>query len=198
MDPDDEPAVETIEPNQRFAILAVARSIPAAAPPLAQIAPRVKADLAARRASERARAVATAIVAKINAGVPPAQAFAQAQVALPATKTVTATRRDIAQEGAQVPPPVAMMFSLPRGKARILAAPDGKGWFVVYLEKLVPGDATKEPGLTEAVKGQFAQILGDEYAQQFVRAIRSTVKVSRDEDKVRSLKAEMSGAATAQ
>ncbi|MEA3065051.1 MAG: peptidyl-prolyl cis-trans isomerase [Sphingomonadales bacterium] len=198
MEPGEEPAVETVQENQLYALLAVTRSIPAAAPPLAQIRDRVKADLIVRRASERARAVATAIIARINAGTPPAQAFAQAGVKLPAVQTLTATRRDIARQNAQVPPPMAMMFSLPRGKARILPAPDGRGWFVVYLDRIVPGDARKEPGLAEAVRGQFAQILGDEYAQQFTRAIRAELKVKRNDEAVRKLKADLLGTAPAQ
>jgi peptidyl-prolyl cis-trans isomerase D len=193
MEPGEEPAVETVQENQLYALLAVTRSIPAAAPPLAQIRDRVKADLIVRRASERARAVATAIIARINAGTPPAQAFAQAGVKLPAVQTLTATRREIARENAQVPPPMAMMFSLPRGKARILAAPDGRGWFVVYLEKIVPGDARKEPGLIEAVRSQFGQILGDEYARQFTGAIRAGLDVRNNQEAVRKVQAEMLG-----
>lgn len=191
VEPGDDPAVETVQENQRYALVAVARAIPAAAPPLAQIRDRVKADLIVRRASERARAVATAIVAKINAGTAPAQAFAQAGVKLPPVQPLTATRRDIARQNAQVPPPMAMMFSLPRGKARLLPAPDGRGWFVVYLERIVPGDARKEPGLAEAVRGQFAQILGDEYAQQFTSAIRSSLTVKRNDEAVRKLRSEL-------
>ncbi|HEX8261275.1 MAG TPA: peptidyl-prolyl cis-trans isomerase [Allosphingosinicella sp.] len=198
MEPGEDPAVETIQENQRYALLAVSRSIPAAAPPLAQIRDRVKADLLVRRASERARAVATAIVARINAGTPPSQAFAQAPVKLPAVQTLTASRRDIARQNAQVPPPLAMMFSLPRGKARILPAPDGRGWFIVYLDRIVPGDARKEPGLAEAVRGQFAQILGDEYARQFTRAIRAGLKIKRNDGAVRALRADLSGTGTAQ
>ncbi len=191
VEPGDDPAVETIQENQRYALVAVARAIPAAAPPLARIRDRVKADLIARRASERARAVATAIVAKINAGTAPAQAFALAGVKLPPVQTLTATRRDIARQNAQVPPPMAMMFSLPRGKARLLPAPDGRGWFVVYLERIVPGDARKEPGLIEAVRGQFAQILGDEYARQFTSAIRSSLEIKRNDEAVRKLRSEL-------
>lgn len=198
MEPGEDPAVETVQENQRYALIAVTRSIPAAAPPLARIRDRVKADLIARRASERARAVASAIVARINAGTAPAQAFAQAPVRLPAVQTLTATRRDIARQNAQVPPPMAMMFSLPRGKARLLPAPDGRGWFVVYLERVVPGDARREPGLIEAVRGQFAQIIGDEYAQQFTAAVRAGLKVKRNDDAIRQLKAELSGAAPGQ
>lgn len=194
VEPGDDPAVETVQENQRYALVAVARAVPAAAPPLARIRDRVKADLIARRASERARAVATAIVAKINAGTAPAQAFASAGVKLPPVQTLTATRRDIARQNAQVPPPMAMMFSLPRGKARLLPAPDGRGWFVVYLERIVPGDARKEPGLAEAVRGQFAQILGDEYARQFTGAIRSSLKVKRNDEAVRKLRTELTAA----
>ncbi|MEA3052800.1 MAG: peptidyl-prolyl cis-trans isomerase [Sphingomonadales bacterium] len=193
MEAGEDPAVETIQENQRYALIAVTRTIPAAAPPLARIRDRVKTDLVVRRASERARAVASAIVARINAGTAPASAFAQAQVKLPAVQTLTATRREIARENAQVPPPMAMMFSLPRGKARILAAPDGRGWFVVYLEKIVPGDARKEPGLIEAVRSQFGQILGDEYARQFTGAIRAGLDVRNNQEAVRKVQAEMLG-----
>jgi peptidyl-prolyl cis-trans isomerase D len=198
MEPGEDPAVETVKENERYALLAVTRSIPAAVPPLAQIRDRVKADLMVRRASERARAIATAIVARINAGTPPAMAFAQAEVRLPAVQTLTASRRDIARQNAQVPPPMAMMFSLPRGKARLLPAPGGRGWFVVYLDKIVPGDAGKEPGLAQAVRNQFAQIIGDEYARQFTAAIRVGLKAKRNDSAVRKLKAELVGATPAQ
>ena len=197
LEPDEDPAVETIQENQRYALVAVARTLPAAAPALAAIRDRVKSDLIVRRASERARAVASSIVARINAGTPPAQAFAQAQMKLPPVQTLTATRREIARANAQVPPPMAMMFSLPRGKARILAAPDGRGWFVVYLDRIVPGDASKEPGLIQAVRTQFGAIIGEEYARQFTGAIRAGLDIERNEDALRKLKTELSGPGSA-
>jgi peptidyl-prolyl cis-trans isomerase D len=193
LEPGEDPGVETIQENQRYAVVAVARAIPAAAPPLARIRDQVKADVVLRRASERARAVASAIVARINGGMAPAQAFAQAQVRLPAVQTLTASRREIARPNAQVPPPMAMMFSLPRGKARILPAPDGRGWFVVYLDRIVPGDAGKEPGLAQAVRTQFGGILGEEYAAQFTNAVRSELKIERNDDAVRQLRSDMLG-----
>jgi peptidyl-prolyl cis-trans isomerase D len=197
-EPGEDPAIEAIQENQRYALVAVTKAVPATVPPLASIRDRVKADVIVRRASERARAVASAIVARINAGTPPAQAFAQAQVKLPPVQTLTATRREIAQANAQVPPPMAMMFSLPRGKARLLPAPDGRGWFVVYLDKIVPGDASKMPPLVQAVRRQFGEILGDEYARQFTAAIREDLKIERNEDAVRKLKADLAGPGAAQ
>ena len=66
----DDPYVEQVTPNQRFALVALTQIIPAAAPPLPQIVDRVKADLVAKRQLDRARSVAAALVAKINAGTP--------------------------------------------------------------------------------------------------------------------------------
>jgi peptidyl-prolyl cis-trans isomerase D len=197
MEPNEDPSVETVVPNQRFALVYVSRVVPAAPPPLAQIRDRVTADLIAQRASERARAVAQSIVSKINAGVPAAEAFAQAQVKLPPLQTLSATRKDIARQGQQVAPAMAMLFSLPKGKARLLPAADGRGWFIVDLQTIVPGDASKEPGITQAVRGQFAQILGDEYAQQFMGAIRSTVKIRQNGEAVARLKRELAGGGAA-
>ena len=197
LEPGEDPAVETIQENQRYALVAVTRTIPSAAPPLAAIRDRVKADLVVRRASERARAVASSIVARINAGTPPAQAFAQAQVKLPPVQTLTATRREIARANAQVPPPMAMMFSLPRGKARLLPAPDGRGWFIVYLDKIVPGDASKDPGLIRAVRTQFGAIIGEEYARQFTGAIRAGLTIKRNDEAMRKLKSDLAGPGSA-
>ncbi|HEY0148735.1 MAG TPA: SurA N-terminal domain-containing protein [Allosphingosinicella sp.] len=193
-----EPVVETIAPNERYALVSVSNVVPAAAPPLAQIRDRVKNDLAARNASQRARAVAASIVSKINAGTPVAQAFAEAQVRLPAVQPINAVRRDIARQGAQVPPPLAMLFSMPRGKAKLMPAPNGAGWFVVFLDKIVPGNAGGTPELVDAVKGQFAQVMGDEYAQQFTAAMRARAKVKRNEDAMKQLRTDLLGGGTTQ
>ena len=195
LEPGDEPVIETIAENERFALLSVGSVTQAAAPPLAQIAPRVKADLIGRRASERARAVAASIAAKINSGTPPAEAFREAEVELPAPQPVKAVRREIAREGGQVPPPLRMLFSLPKGKARLVPAPNGQGWFVVALQEVVPGDASKEPAIAEALRGEFANILGNEYGEQFTAAVRAEAEVKRNEDALQKLKSELTGGA---
>ena len=191
MSVDDDPVVEAIVPNQRFALFAVTRIIPAAPPPLQQIGQIVKADLVKQRAFERARAVATALVAKINGGVPARQAFAEADVKLPAPQAVKARRIDIARPNQPVPPPLAMMFSLPRGKARLLAAPQGAGWFVVHLEQTVAGNAATAPQLIQATRSQFQRIVGEEYAAQFSQAVEKSLNVKRNDDAIRAAKQEL-------
>ncbi len=127
MAPDDDAEVQALVPNQRFAVFEIAKVEPAAPPPLAQIAAQVKADFVRQRALDRARAVATALVAKINRGVAPAVAFAEAGVPLPKPEEVSLRRLDIAQQGQQgVPPPLALLFSLPVNRAQLIPAPQGR------------------------------------------------------------------------
>jgi peptidyl-prolyl cis-trans isomerase D len=190
MSPDEDPVVETLAPN-RFAVVALARVVAAAPPPLAQIAQQVRTDLVQQRANERARAIADAIVAKINGGMPAAQAFAGAVVRLPAPERVSRRRIDIAQPGQPVPPALTMLFSLPEGKARVLPAPNGQGWFVVHLAEATPGNAAAEPGLIQATRTQFERIMGEEYAAQFSRAIEAQLKVERDEEAIARTKRQL-------
>jgi peptidyl-prolyl cis-trans isomerase D len=190
MSPDEDPVVETLAPN-RYAIVALARVVPAAPPALAQIAEQVRRDLVQQRANERARVIANGIVAKINGGMPAAQAFAGAGVRLPAPEPVSRRRVDIAQPGQQVPPPLAMMFSLPEGKARVLQAPNGGGWFVVHLEEAMPGDAAGQQGLIQATRTQFERIMGEEYAAQFNRAVQAQLEIERDEEAIARTKRQL-------
>jgi len=192
MTEDDEPVVETLGKGESFAMVAPARIIPAAPPPLAQIQDRVRADLIARRAADRARAVAAAIAAKINGGMAPAQAFAQAGVRLPPIQPINARRIQIAQ-GNQVPPPLAMMFSMKTGTAKVLQAPQGSGWFVVHLAKREAGDARSQPQLVQATQAQLGQLVGNEYVEQFIKAVEKDQKVKRDEGAVRRARQQLLG-----
>ena len=192
MGADEDPVVETLSP-ERFAILAVGNVTAAAPPPLGQILARVKADLVAQRASDRAKAIATGIADKINRGMPAAQAFQQSGIALPPVQRVTARRIDIARANQAVPPPLAMLFSLPKGKARIIQAPNGQGWTVVHLESNVVGDASKAPELIQATRSQFEAILGEEYADQFAGAVQKASTIKRDDGAIKALKASLLG-----
>jgi peptidyl-prolyl cis-trans isomerase D len=198
MSPEEDPVVEAVGPGQ-FAVMQVGRVVPAAPPALTQIRDRVRADLVRDRASARARTVAQGIADKINRGMAPAQAFATAGVRLDPVQRISARRIDIARPGQQVPPPLVMLFSLPKGRSRILAAPNGAGWFVVHTEATVPGNAAGQPQLIQATRTQFERILGDEYAAQFTRAVVSRSEVERNDGKIASLKQQLqSGAAPAQ
>jgi peptidyl-prolyl cis-trans isomerase D len=187
------PQIAPVLPNQKYALVSVSQVIAAAPPPYAKVQPQVKADVVAQRAADRAKAVAQSIVSKINAGVAPAEAFRQANVALPPLQPVTAVRRDIAKPGQPPSPPLQVLFSLPRGKAKMIPAPQNRGWLIVYVDTIVPGDAAKGPEEVEKARGELTAGLGDEYAQQLVGAIRASLKIRRNETALAKLKGELAG-----
>lgn len=194
MTEDDDPLIETIVENQRFAIVQVARVIPAAPPPLARIRERVRTDLITRRALDRARAVAASIVAKIDAGTAPAAAFAQADVPLPAPGPLSAVRGDtMARQGARVEPEKSTLFNLAPGKARLIADPKGGGWLVVHLASIKRGDARTAPEVVSGLRNEFAQVMGDEYERQFTEAIKTGMDVERNQKAVADLRKQLGG-----
>ena len=69
---------------------------------------------------------------------------------------------------------------------------------LLYLDRIVPGDASKDPGLIQAVRSQFGQIISDEYAQQFSASVRGQVKVKRNDQALAKLKSELMANAAAQ
>ena len=198
VDPEDpEPTVETLTPNERYALVAVARVLPAAVPPLAQIRDRVRADVIQQQAAQRARALADRIVAAINRGTPPARAFAEAGVRLPAPQAVDQKRIDLIRRGQDVPAPLAALFSLPQGRARAVPAPNGV--YVVTVTQRIPGQAScpggRPPVGTQpsegcqavlGARGDLQAQMGMEMAEQLARAARNTIEVTRNEDAIRA------------
>ena len=184
IDPEEpEPLVEQIQANQLFALVGIERVIPAAPPPLAQVQNQVRDALVNERALARARTVADQIAAAINRGTPPAQAFAQAQVRLPAPEQVNLQRLEL-NRAQQVPPPLLTLFALPQGRARVIPAPNNAGWFVVHHQERTAGDASRDPIAIREMGRGLGQTAAEEMAQQFARAIQQSVGAERDEEAI--------------
>lgn len=189
---DPEPVVETLEGENRLALIGVERVIPAAPPPLAQIQNEVRAALVQERALARARQIAQGIVDRINGGTAPAAAFA-GQAGVPAPQAINMQRLEISQGGQQVPPPLLALFSLPEGRARIVAAPNGAGWFVVHHATRTPGNAAERPELIATTRAEFSGSAAEEAAQQFARAVETRSRVERDADAIARMRARLTG-----
>lgn len=193
MDPDDlEPVVEALGP-ERFALVGVERVIPAAPPPLAQIRDEVRQALLLQRGHQRARALAVQIVNRINGGTAPAAAFAAAQPRPPAPETVNLRRFEMMRAGEEAPPPLLALFSLPEGRARLVEAPNGAGWFVVHHAERTPGDASTDPRAIASVRSELGGATPDELSQQFFRAVELAVGVRRNEQAIREARQRLGG-----
>jgi peptidyl-prolyl cis-trans isomerase D len=185
---DDEPVIETLPNDAGYVLVAPSRIIPAAPAPLASIRDTVAKDWIAKQAADRARAVAAQIAKAANGKTTLAAAMQQAKVALPPAQTVAARRIQLSQLGGQVPPPLAMLFTLGQSRARMVADPKGRGFFVVKVNKIVPGNAMNQPSMIAEVQKEFSGALSQEYAQQFMSAMRKQVGVKRYEDAIGAAK----------
>jgi peptidyl-prolyl cis-trans isomerase D len=187
---DDEPVVEALTNTEGYVLVAPSRIVPAAPAPLASIRERVAEDWINQQASQRARAVATAIAAKAARGVPLAKAVAEAGVALPPIRPVATRRLDL---GADVPAPVRMLFSLGAGKSRLVADPQQRGYSLVKVNKVVPGNALNQPALIGRLQNEFQDAVAEEYAKQFLSAVRASVGTRRNEKAIAATKARITG-----
>lgn len=176
-----------------FAVVALGRVVAAAPRPLAQIRAQVAADVTADRARAAARKLATDILAQVNKGTPLAQAMAASGRALPPVQPASATRAQLAQQQANAQPALALMFSMAKGNAKLLEAPDNAGWLIVKLDTVVPGNAAGTPAAVAGARGSIAQLVGREYAEQFVRAVRNAVGVKTDAAALAAVRADLTG-----
>jgi peptidyl-prolyl cis-trans isomerase D len=189
----DEPVVETLAGDAGYALVGVEGIIAAAPAPLASIRDQVAADWRAKQARDRARTVASAIAAKVARGMPMAAAVSAAGVALPAPEKVARRRIELTQFSGNVPPAMGMMFSLAQGRSRMIADPEGRGFIVVQVTKIVPGNASLQPSLISRTQSEFQQAASNEYAEQMNRAIQVELGVKRDEAAIAAARKRITG-----
>ena len=192
-EPEDDPAVATLAGEAGYVLWKLDRKVPAAPKPLAELRPMVIADVQIDKGSKAAKVAADKIVAAVNGGTPFEAAIKAVGVSLPAVQPAGARRLDIAQAQGKVPPPLAMMFAMPEKRARALQVDGKQGWYVVYLDKIVAGDARTAPGLIQATQQQLSGAVGDEYVQQFANAIRAQVGAKKNDAGLARLKATLTG-----
>jgi len=189
----DEPTVQELD-QDNFAVLEVTDVVEPTPVPLAQIRPAVAADWLRAQRQQRAKALAEAIVAEVGKGTPLAQALAKR--GLPAPQPFDGRRIEIAQSG-RVPPPLALLFTLPAGAVRSLEGPDNLGYFVVKLDEVTPGDPSTNPQVVQATLSEIGQNVGEELLAQFARAVEEEIGIERNARAIRDLRARYLGQARA-
>jgi peptidyl-prolyl cis-trans isomerase D len=187
----DQPVVETLANEAGYAMVVPARIVSAAPAPLASIRDKVVQDWINDQASQRAKQLADAIAAKA-AKAPVADAAKGANVPV-RIEPVKARRIQLGQFQGKVPPPLMVLFSLNQGKVRTVAGGEGEGFYVVKLNKIIPGNAIAAPGLVTQTRNQMQETLAQEYGQQFMNAMRSVVGVTRNEKAIAATKARITG-----
>jgi peptidyl-prolyl cis-trans isomerase D len=186
--PNDPPEVVPLPNDQGYALVSPGEVVASAPAPLASIRARVATDWIDAQAAQRAKAAGEAIVGKTARGVPLSDAMKQAGVPLPPVAPLAARRIQIATAQGQVPPPIRLLFTLAQGKSRMIADPQGRAFFIVKVNKIVPGNAMFQPNLIGQMQNELRDPLSSDYAEEFVAALRDLMKVKRNEAAIQTLK----------
>ncbi len=173
-------------------MVAPARIVAAAPAPLASIRDRVSADWVERSGVEARPAARAGHRDQGGRGSPLAEAAKGTPVPV-RVEAVGARRIQLSQFKGNVPAPIAMLFSLGEGKARMVAGPQGEGFYIVKVNRIIPGNALNQPSLIVQTQQQMQDALSQEYGAQFLNAMRQTVGVKRNEKAIAATKARISG-----
>lgn len=193
VDPEDDPQIVATGAGGAFAIVALDRVVPAAAPPLAELAPTIARDFTIDRARKAARVIAADVVRKVNGGTPLAEALRATKLTLPPIEPAKASRAQLqaAQQGA--PPPLTLMFNMAPRTAKLLEAPNSAGWLIVYLDSIERTDPSGRPQVVQAQQADLGRVIGAEYIRQFIEAMRREIGVKRHEDAIAKARQELLG-----
>lgn len=187
----DQPVIETLPSDGGYAVVAPARIIPAEPAPLASIRDRVAQDWINTQANQRARQLADAITAK-GARSSLSEAAKGAPVAV-RVEPVRARRIQLSQFQGRVPPALQVMFSMTQGKIRTVGGAEGEGFYVVKLNKIIPGDARTQPNLVSQTQTEIQQALSQEYGLQFITALRNAVGIKRNDKAIATARTRITG-----
>lgn len=190
--PDDDPQMAQSAQDGSFILAKLDKVVPATPRPLNTVADQVKKDFLVDRQVRDGRVVAQGVTDKVNKGVPLAQALAETRLSLDATKPLAGNRAQFftAQRS---PQPLILLFSMPVRTAKLLQAPYKGGWFVIVADSVTRSDARSQPAIIDKMRTGLARSLGEEYSQQFMRAVRQQVGVKRNEAAIGKLRATLGG-----
>jgi peptidyl-prolyl cis-trans isomerase D len=189
--PGDPPEIVALKGDAGYAVVSPGEVVAAAPAPLASIRARVAGDWINDQAMQRARAAATQIAAKASAGMSVADAMKSAGVPLPPARPITARRIQIAMAQGPVSPALRMLFSLSTGKSRAGDVPQGGSFFVVKVNKVTPGNALSAPGLIGQIEGELGRAASQDYAEQFLAAIKRDLKIKRNNSAIEAYRARL-------
>jgi peptidyl-prolyl cis-trans isomerase D len=188
--PNDPPEIVSLN-EKGYVLVSPAEVTPAAPAPLASIRDKVAADWLNDQAAKRARAAADRVTAAASKGASLADALKQAGVPLPPARPIAARRIQLATANGQIPPPLRLLFTIGQGTSRSIPDPQGRGIYVVKVNKIVPGNALLQPALIGQMQQELQQTMSEDYARQFIAAIRADLKAKQHDSSIQAMKARL-------
>ncbi|WP_370032020.1 peptidylprolyl isomerase [Qipengyuania mesophila] len=190
----EEPEIAPVESGQTYLVYEVSDIVPAATAPFDEIEQLVEARWRATEGMKAAQAAADRVMARVRAGKSISEALAAEDRPVPPAQKIDMTREDLArQRERRIPPPIALLFSMAEGTTKKLEAGGDAGFFVIKVDDIAMEDIAKDDPLIAQAHRQMGPLLGDEYAQQFGRAMREDLGVSRNPTAIEAVRKQLIG-----
>jgi len=181
MSADDDPQLVQVKPDEEAALLAVGDIVAAGPPPFDKVKAAVQVAFGLSKGAEQAQKLAAQLEQALNKGEALNAALARLNLTQAPRQPLDARRGDINRQDGAIPPPLQALFSLQTGKAKLLPLERNRGFVIVRLDKITPHDPRGEANLLASTRGGLANVLGGEYARQFIGSVQQDIGVKRNE-----------------
>lgn len=184
----------TLVENEKFAVYAVKSVVAAAPPPFAQIRGDLLADWKLAQGQKIARDKARAIVKAVDGGQGFPEAVRAAGPNIGSVQTIGGIRGQLGAGGQQVPPELALLFSMAQNSVKTLEIPGNRGWMVIALGKVNrPDPKSIEPERVAAIANPLGPAFGNELVTQMMQEARKRVGVELNQKLIDQLRKELTG-----
>lgn len=188
-----EPQLAEIARGTTFMIFEVSDITQSAAAPLDEIREQIVLSWRLAEGAELARAAADRVIERVGANSSLAAAMGEEETQLPPVDELNINRQQLLAQGQQIPPALALMFSMAEGTTKRLEAPNDLGWFVVDLTDIETPEIAANDPIIAASRQQLRGAIGDELAQQMTRAMRQELGVETNSAALEAVKRQMTG-----
>lgn len=192
MEHEGQPQISELVAGKSFVIFDVTRIVAAAPAPLDQINAQVIADIQLEKGAVAARAAAMKLLAAGKKGGDLAAEVAKLGVALPPVQALNLGREEIMARG-QIPPALAIFFGMAPGTTKLIPIAGNKGFMAVQLKTITPGNVAANDPMLAQVKGELNNLAAREQGESLRRAIRTEVKVERNESTIKTVASTLAG-----
>ena len=115
------------------------------------------------------------------------------EATLPPVDNLSINRQELLSQGQQIPPALALFFSMAQGTTKRLEAPGNIGWFVVDLNRIATDEVQANDPIVAAARQQLGAAISDELAEQMTTAIRAELGVETNEAAIAAVSRQLTG-----
>jgi len=188
-----EPQLAEIVRGQTYLVFEVGEVTPSAAAPIDEIKEPLTVAWRLDEGAKLAKAASDRIMKLTEGDSSLAAAVRAEETRLPPADNVDLGRREIVGQNGQVPPPLALMFSMAKGTVKRLEATQKLGWFVVDLDSISAEPVEEGNPMIAATSQQLQSALVAEYSQQLTKAMAKEIGVERNDDAIEAVRKQLLG-----